>query len=137
MLIQEKNRLKAPLNKSLMSGINTVIECLDRQILSIEESVNKIIDSNKELSGKREILRTVAGVGPVTAMTLLVLLPELGQLNRKQVASLCGVAPYARQSGEKNRYRSTYGGPQKFTSDTLHGGDGSKTKKGKRASYIF
>ena len=137
MLIQEKNRLKAPLNKSLMSGINTVIECLDRQILSIEESVNKIIDSNKELSGKREILRTVAGVGPVTAMTLLVLLPELGQLNRKQVASLCGVAPYARQSGEKNRYRSTYGGRRNLRPILYMAAMGARRKKGSELALFY
>lgn len=55
-------------------------------------------------------IRAVPGVGPVTAITLLALLPELGQLNRKQIASLCGVAPYAQQSGEKCRYRRTFGG---------------------------
>jgi len=101
MLIQEKNRFKAPLNKSLMSGIKVVIDCLEQQIIKIEESVNKIIDDNRELSRKREILRTVSGIGPVTAMSLLGLLPELGQLNR------------------------------------IHGGNGSKTKKGKRAGFIF
>ncbi len=137
MLIQEKNRFKAPLNKSLMSGINTVIECLEEQILNIEESINKIIDSNKELSRKREILRTVAGVGPVTAMTLLGLLPELGQLNRKQVASLCGVAPYARQSGEKNRYRSTYGGRRNLRPILYMAAMGARRKKGSELAIFF
>ena len=93
MLIQEKNRFKAPLNNSLKPSIKVVIDCLDQQVISIEESINKIIDDNEELCRKREILRTVPGIGAVTAMTLLGLLPELGQLNRKQVASLCGAAP--------------------------------------------
>ena len=93
MLTQEKNRFQAPLNKPLQAGIKTVIDCLNQQISNIDESINKIVENNKVLSQKKDILRTVPGVGPVTAITLLALLPELGQLNRKQIASLCGVAP--------------------------------------------
>lgn len=110
MLVQEMNRFQAPLNTSLQKGIKTVIICLEKQVTKIEESINKIIEQNENMSRKKEILMTVPGIGPVTATSLLGLLPELGQLNRKQVASLCGVAPYAQQSGEKSRYRRTYGG---------------------------
>ena len=64
MLTPEKNRFKAPLNKLLKPCIKVVIDCLDQQVNSIEESINKIIDDNKELCRKREILRTVPGMGP-------------------------------------------------------------------------
>lgn len=94
MLTQEKNRFQAPLNKPLQSGIQAVIDCLNQQIDNLDESISKIVEGNKELSQKREILRTIPDIGPITAITLLGLLPELGQLNRKQVASLCGVAPF-------------------------------------------
>ena len=137
MLVQEKNRFKAPLNKALKPGIKTVIDCLDQQIYSIEESINKLIDDNKELCRKREILRTVPGIGPVTATALLGLLPELGQLNRKQVASLSGVAPYAQQSGEKNRYRRTYGGRRNLRPILYMAAMGARRKKGSELALFF
>lgn len=83
----------------------------------------------RALSQKREVLRTVPGVGPVTAITLLALLPELGQLNRKQIASLCGVAPYARQSGEKCGYRRTFGGRRNLRPVLFMAAMGAKRKK--------
>ena len=137
MLTQEKNRFKAPLNKSLKPCIKVVIDCLDQQVNSIEESINRIIDDNKELCRKREILRTVPGIGPVTAVTLLGLLPELGQFNRKQVASLCGVAPFARQSGEKCRYRKTYGGRRNLRPVLYMAAMGARRKKGSELALFF
>jgi transposase len=110
MLVQEKNRFQAPLNKPLQASIKTVINCLEKQVNNLEKSIHKIIDNNKDLARKNEILMTIPGVGAQTAASLLGLLPELGKLNRKQIASLCGVAPYARQSGDKNRCSRTYGG---------------------------
>lgn len=110
MLVQEKNRYQAPLSKSIQPGNKTVINCLEKQVDNIENPINKIIDENEDLARKKESLMTIPGVGAYTASSLIGLLPELGQLNRKQVASLCGVAPYAKQSGDKSRYRRTYGG---------------------------
>lgn len=129
MLTQEKNRFQAPLNKSLQGGIKAVIDCLEQQVKNIDESVNEIIESNKTLSEKRDVLRTVPGIGAVTANTLLAFLPELGQLNRKQVASLCGVAPYARESGEKYRYRRTFGGRINLRPVLFMAAMGAKRKK--------
>jgi hypothetical protein len=59
MLVQEKNSLQAPLNKSILSGIKTVITCLEKQINNIEKLTDEIIDKNKDLTRKREILMTV------------------------------------------------------------------------------
>lgn len=56
------------------------------------------------------MVKEVAGLGKATATSLLALMPELGNLNRKQVASLAGVAPYPYESGKKIGYRKTYGG---------------------------
>ena len=137
MLIQEKNRFKAPLNEPLQPGIKAVIDFLNQQISNIDESINKIIENSKEFSRKRQILRTIPGIGPVTAITLLGLLPELGQLNRKQVASLCGVAPYAQQSGEKSRYRRTYGGRRNLRPVLFMAAMGARRKKGSDLSAFF
>ena len=59
------------------------------------------------LQKKKEVLKTIPGVGEVTANHLLVLLPELGTLNRKQIASLTGLAPIANDSGKFKGYRAT------------------------------
>jgi len=129
MLVQEKNRFQAPLNKAIQAGIKAVISCFEEQINNVEESINKIIDVNKDLSRKREILMTVPGIGPTTAASLLGLLPELGQLNRKQVASLCGVAPYAQQSGAKSGYRRTFGGRRNLRPILFMAAMGARRKK--------
>ena len=78
---------------------------------------------------KKEILMTVPGVGSITAISLLGLLPELGQLNRKQIASLCGVAPYAKQSGEKSGYRRTFGGRRNLRPILFMAAMGARRKK--------
>jgi transposase len=57
-----------------------------------------------------ELVRTVPGVGPVMSLTLLASLPELGTLTRRQIASLVGVAPFARDSGKRRGQRHTAGG---------------------------
>jgi transposase len=60
--------------------------------------------------GKEDLLRSFKGIGPVSARTLLAELPELGLLNRKQIAALVGVAPIARESGSWRGRRSIWGG---------------------------
>jgi transposase len=137
MLVQEKNRLQAPLNKPILSGIKTVITCLEKQINSIEKLTDAVIDKNKDITRKREILMTVPGIGPTTAVSLLALVPELGQLNRKQIASLCGVAPYAQQSGEKCRYRRTYGGRRNMRPILYMAAMGARRKKDSELALFF
>lgn len=69
--------------------------------------INQIIENDAVLKKKKEVLKTIPGVGEVTANYLLVLLPELGVLNRKQIASLTGLAPIANDSGQFKGYRAT------------------------------
>jgi len=137
MLVQEKNRYQAPLNKTLCPGIKIVMACLEKQICDLESSINKIIDEDKILSRKKDILITIPGIGPITAVFLLSLLPELGQLNRKQVASLCGVAPFARQSGEKSYYRSTFGGRRNMRPILFMAAMAARRKKGSELAAFF
>lgn len=137
MLVQEKNRLQAPLNKPILSGIKAVLSCLEKQINSIEKSITEIIDKSKELTRKREILMTIPGIGHITAVSLLGLVPELGRLNRKQVASLCGVAPYAKQSGEKSSYRRTYGGRRNMRPILYMAAMGARRKKNSELALFF
>lgn len=110
MLTQEKNRHQAPLNKPLKRSIATVIKCLEKQVAALEEKMDELIAADLELTQKEKILRSVPGIGPITAKSVLALIPELGTLDRKKIASLCGLAPHTKQSGLKTWYTPTRGG---------------------------
>lgn len=107
---QEVNRLQAPDNKLLLASIKCVIQCLEKQIALMEEGIKNLLDRTAALQEKIGVLTSVKGVGLVTAVNLLVAMPELGTLNGKQVASLAGLAPFPRDSGKKKGYRRTRGG---------------------------
>ena len=76
-----------------------MIKTLDYQIAELDELIEQNIKSDDGFRGKDEILRSAPGVGPQTSAMLLSLLPELGQLNRQEIAALVGVAPYDFSSG--------------------------------------
>jgi transposase len=110
MLVKEKNRLKAPLNRPVLENIQVVINCLEIQIEDISSKLDGLINADPSLIKKQEILKSIPGIGEITSRALLSLLPELGHLDGKRIASLCGVAPHARQSGTKIWYSRTFGG---------------------------
>lgn len=116
MLVQEKNRSKSPLSNHSLRSITSVIECLKKQLEIIDNEMKSLIESDEELVKKKEILQSVPGIGEITSNTLLALLPELGSLGRKQVASLCGLAPYPKQSGTKTWHSRTQGGRRSMRS---------------------
>jgi transposase len=76
----------------------------------IDAHIAKLVQADDALQAKNAILRSMKGVGPVLAHTLLALLPELGQLTRKQIAALVGVAPFEDQSGKRQGVRYIQGG---------------------------
>jgi transposase len=83
---------------------------LQVDIKLIDRRIAECVDANAELKAKNIVLRSMKGVGPVLAHTLLALLPELGQLTRKQIAALVGVAPFDDQSGKRQGLRFIQGG---------------------------
>lgn len=107
---KEINRLKAPDNDCLQNSMKTVLKCLNGEIESTEKQIAELTESSAEVQDKIGVLTSVKGVGHVTAVNLLVAMPELGQLTGKQVASLAGLAPFPRDSGKKKGYRRTRGG---------------------------
>jgi transposase len=107
MLAAEKNRFKAPRNDYIKGSCELMISTLTNEIAVLTTRVNQIIEGDAELKKKKEMLKTIPGIGEVTANYLLVLLPELGTLNRKQIASLTGLAPIANDSGQFKGYRAT------------------------------
>lgn len=107
MKTQETNRLKSPDNQSVRPSIRTVLSCIVKQIDAIEAEIKDLIDASATLTKKVSVMISVKGIGIVTATNLLAAMPELGTLSRKQVASLAGLAPFAKDSGTASKYRRT------------------------------
>lgn len=107
MLVGEKNRFKGPRGDYVKESCASMIDTLSKQIEVLTGRINQIIENDAVLKKKKAILKTIPGIGEITANYLLVLLPELGTLNRKQVASLTGLAPIANDSGLFKGYRAT------------------------------
>lgn len=107
MIVAEKNRLKSPGIGSIKESCQSVIEALSIQKEHIIEQINILIKENNLLDSKKRILKSIPGIGNVIANELIALIPELGSINRKQIASLVGLAPRAKDSGKYRGYRST------------------------------
>jgi transposase len=97
-------------NKKIRPRIKEMIEFISKQIDDVDKELREFVEKSTEWKAKAELLESVKGVGRVVAVTLLALLPELGKLNRKQIAALVGVAPFNRDSGIKRGRRSIWGG---------------------------
>ena len=106
----EQNRLETSSAKIVRKNIRHLVEQLQKQIRQLEDAIGKLIESDPQLSCQAALLETVPGVGPVTTTSLLVELPELGRLNRQQIAALVGVAPFNRDSGKFHGRRAIWGG---------------------------
>jgi transposase len=97
--VQESNRSQLALHPKVRKSVRKMIKTLDYQIAELDRIIEEHIKSDDDFRKKDEILRSTPGVGPGTSAMLLSQLPELGQLNRQQIAALVGVAPYDFASG--------------------------------------
>jgi transposase len=112
MLSAETNRRgRAP--TAVRNGIVASIRWIKKQIGVLDQELDHAIRNSPIWRGKETLLLSVPGVGRVLAATLLAEFPELGQLNRQQVASLAGVAPFNRDSGVRHGTRPVSGGRAK------------------------
>jgi transposase len=109
MLTEEKNRLHTAPSWT-KADIDTHIEWLTECITKAGKDMSNLIKKTPLWREKENLLRTFKGIGPVNACTLLVRLPELGQLNRKKIAALAGLAPINRDSGKYRGRRTIFGG---------------------------
>jgi transposase len=116
---QEKTRLKALPSPRLAHSLEAVISCLGVQIQAIEAEIATATTSDPELACQVELLRSAPGVGAVTAGVLLANLPELGQVHRRAIAALVGLAPIACDSGKLRGRRRIWGG-RKRVRDALY-----------------
>lgn len=86
--------------KAARHSIAKLLRVLDRQIADLDKAIAKLIEADDDFRTKCELLQSVPGVGVGTAATLIAELPELGRLNRQEIASLAGVAPFNHDSGQ-------------------------------------
>lgn len=107
----EKNRLQVARDARICRHIAASLTDAARQQKAIEHEITGLIGSDPALTARQQQqLRTVPGVGWVTSVVLLAYMPELGELGRKQIAALAGLAPYANDSGTHTGVRSCAGG---------------------------
>jgi transposase len=110
MLVMEKNRLKQARDKRVKRDIRSLIEVLENRISGCDGELQQLIQASPVWRTQEDLLRSFSGIGPVSARTLLIELPELGTLDRKKIAALVGVAPIARDSGNHRGRRMIAGG---------------------------
>jgi transposase len=110
MIVQEKNRAKAPGKSLLKKSIEDNIAFLQNQVREIDQMLDQRISQNPDYQAKKTELMTIPGVGEATAHMLLALAPELGTSDRRKIASLMGLAPHPQQSGKKTGYARMSGG---------------------------
>ena len=108
MLVMEQNRLEHA-SKALQHGLNAHIDYLRKEIKHTEDDLDRLV-RNSPLWDRYEVLSSVPGVGPILSIALLADLPELGRLNRREIAALAGVAPFNQDSGSSLGVRAIEGG---------------------------
>jgi len=110
MLTAERNRLQSARSKAVKANIQAHIAWLEKEMTHIDHDLGQSIRQSPVWQEKDDLLKSVPGVGPVLSTTLLADLPELGLLNRREIAALVGVAPFNRDSGHIRGQRAVWGG---------------------------
>ena len=109
MRASESLRIKRAL-EPLLPRLHKHIQFLSQELFDLDREIDDLINSNSLWKAKYHLLKDVPGIGSVSSFTLIGALPELGALNRRQIAALVGVAPLNRDSGVHRGRRTTWGG---------------------------
>lgn len=107
---RERNRLDRTHDPDIIAMIQQVIDLYTSQLTQLDVQIEALIDQSPALQQRAAILRSAPGIGPATTGSLIAELPELGRLNRQQIAKLVGVAPINRDSGQMRGRRTTTAG---------------------------
>ena len=110
MLVAEKNRLSAATTVAVRPSIEAHIEWLEQELEDLDTDVRQTVRNSPVWREQDDLLRTVSGAGEHVSLTLLAYLPELGTLDRRQIAALVGVAPFNRDSGTLRGKRTVWDG---------------------------
>ena len=100
MLVAERQRERRVSDRRVARSLARLIKALERELATLDQAIDEQVRACTACREREDLLSSVRGVGPVTARTLLAEMPELGSLDRRAIASLAGLAPYTRQSGQ-------------------------------------
>jgi transposase len=114
--VAEENRRQQTQDKFIQKTLQRMLKAIDKEVQAVERRIAELLESDDDWRDKLAILHSAPGIGKTTGAALVAELPELGQLNRQQIAALVGVAPYPRDSGQMRGKRSIWGGRRKLRS---------------------
>jgi transposase len=106
----ENNRLELLGSKIAIRSIKQTVKLFEKQIKQLEKDIAALVESDDDWRNRSDLLNKIPGIGPVTIATIIAELPELGFLNRQQIAALVGVAPLNDDSGKYKGKRAIWGG---------------------------
>lgn len=129
------NRRTAPGAEPLQAVIQPVCDALHAQIQAIDAAIQAVVNSSQPLKRDLAVLQTITGIGRVTAVAVLALMPELGAITNKQAAGLAGLAPHPNQSGTQNRYRPVRGGRPDVRNSLFMGALAASRSNGQLADF--
>lgn len=109
ILVAEQNHLENA-DPEVLPYIQDSLLTLQRQVDELDHAIQSLVDQTPSLKSRQDLLRSVPGVGKITAATLTSQLPELGTCDRKEIAALVGVAPFCHDSGRRRGKRYIQGG---------------------------
>jgi transposase len=135
MLTAEKNR-RARAPKVLHRSIDEHIRWLEKRLSGLDAELGELIRDTPLWRERDELLRSVPGVGKVLSSTLLAHLPELGALNRKQIAALAGLAPFNRDSGTLARQPLYLGRARPGPTRPVHGYSGRRSQQSGHQKFL-
>lgn len=104
------NQVKAPGGHAAKHRLRALIDATSEQIAGIQADIQGLVGRDPTVARVVDIIQNIPGCGPVTAVTVAALMPELGAMTGRQAASLAGLAPHPHQSGQHDGYRRTRGG---------------------------
>jgi transposase len=110
MINAEKQRLAKTADKLAQRSFKTILRSLEAERARIDRAIDKLIEQSPLFCARQDLLKSVPGIGDIVARTLIVELPELGSVDRHQIAALAGVAPMNRDSGRYRGKRHIQGG---------------------------
>jgi transposase len=110
MHVAERNRLEHAVDRLVTQSLRLILRAIEKQIAALDKKIANLIAADPQLQRKAEIIDSTPGFAEATAALLVTQLPELGRVNRRQIATLVGVAPMNRDSGQFRGKRMTGGG---------------------------
>jgi transposase len=125
MIGSERQREKRA-NPRIKKSIGRLVKALERELSSVDTDIDDAVRGSPAWREKEDLLSSVPSIGPVISRTLIAELPELGSLDRKQIAAFVGLAPYTRQSGQWRGKSFIGGGRASVRRALFHGRHGER-----------